>query len=168
MDGFCQEDEFYNAAKTEAHNKIFNFIKNEVLKSSMVVKFSFLTDMMLSSMKSSGVQTTIRTSTRTHLRRVIETEFGDTLSFLLTKGKKLLIYPKNIKTAQLVEENIVLHEKLENMEQSQLNELSTVTKSASYIHSAIKDMEQQDSSTWPPDPSFVNKEHVHIPVLLQS
>ena len=64
----------YNDIESEAHQKLFDYIRSNILGKPRLVKLTEITQQLVLFMEELGANL-IRESTKTHLRRKLKTEF---------------------------------------------------------------------------------------------
>ena len=75
----------YSIAENEAYNKLFHYIRSTKFTSPCVLKFMELTAKLMDYMVQEGIQK-VKTSTKKHLRRKLEAEFGASLHIFKEKS----------------------------------------------------------------------------------
>ena len=84
------EDKEYNDIESEAHQKLFDHVRLNILDNPRLVKFTEITQQLVLFMQELGAKE-IRESTKTHLRRKLETEFNSLVQFEDLLEKKPLV-----------------------------------------------------------------------------
>ena len=85
----------YNDIESEAHQKLFDYIRSNILGNPRVVKLTEITQQLVLFMEELGANV-IRESTKTHLRRKLKTEFKSLLQFEdLLGNNRLFVFPEN-------------------------------------------------------------------------
>ena len=102
-----------------------------MLVNPQVVSFVELLHQLITSMNVNGV-VDIKLSTKTHLRRKLETKFGGTLHFVPDSNGKLLVFPDNLERHELAKENIKLQREIES-HQTTATEPDEVLRKATMI-----------------------------------
>ena len=74
------DDMEYNDIESEAHQKLFDYIRSNILGNPRLVKLTEIRQKLVLFMKELGANV-IRESTKTHLRRKLKTEFKSLLQF---------------------------------------------------------------------------------------
>ena len=94
------EDEYTNL-ELEAYQMLFDYIRSDVLANEKIVKLTELTEVLALYLTSLGVEE-IKLSTKKHIRRNLQTEFGDVLLFEnLLETASVFIVPANLSPLQL-------------------------------------------------------------------
>ncbi|XP_062584618.1 uncharacterized protein LOC134246311 [Saccostrea cucullata] len=101
-------DEQYQKIVREAYEKLFEFIRSDVLDSKSIVPVTFLTEKLESIMLSLGVQH-MQDTTRKHIRRKLETELGESVDILPDNKGKLLMFPEGVLLRDVVVEHKMKH-----------------------------------------------------------
>ena len=78
--GESLEDEYTNL-ESEAYQMLFHYIRFDVLANEKIVRLTELTELLASYITSLGVEE-IKLSTKKHIRRNLQAEFGDVLLFV--------------------------------------------------------------------------------------
>ena len=121
---------------------------------------SELTEILVTLMTSLGCQQ-IKVSTKKHIRRKLETEFGDSLHIIHDSKGKLIVYPDNLSRDQLACDVVTLKTQLQADKHTNTEPLSVVTKAALQIRSDIKLQDVKDE--WPQQPSELTPDSANLP-----
>ncbi|KAK3713975.1 hypothetical protein QZH41_005644 [Actinostola sp. cb2023] len=107
----------------------------------------------------------VKESTRKHVRRRLEAEFGEGLHFVaVEEGKrKMLVIPDNLTVVQLARENVKLQEKQTLIDKAIDNE-HHIIEAALCIREKLKTLEV--NSSWPPKPSELHDSAIDLPDCL--
>ena len=163
----CTEDDVkYQAVESNAYEQLFQFIRNDLFPKPRVMKLVTLTYQLVSTMKMFGVDV-VKDSTKKHIVRKIEKEFGSSINVLNISHKLDLVYPSSLSIESLVKDNFMLTEKLEKLTSTSESDMSLVQQAGVILNSSVKEYEKTSPTKCPPDPSSVNKEHVMLPHLLE-
>ena len=140
------EDEYTNL-ESEAYQMLFDYIRSDVLANEKIVRLTELTELLASYLTSLGVEE-IKLSTKKHIKRKLQTEFGDVLLFEnLLETASVFIVPANLSPLQLAKcITTILLEKQDNASQSSRSE--NIYRAAIDIREAIQRTENKMS--WPP------------------
>ena len=103
-----------------------------MLVNPQVVSFVELLHQLITSMNVNGV-VDIKLSTKTHLRRKLETKFGGTLHFVPDSNGKLLVFPDNLERHELAKENIKLQREIESHQTTATKPDEVLRKAALYL-----------------------------------
>ena len=86
----------YNDIESEAHRKLFDYIRSNILGNPRLVKLTEITPQLVLLMEELGANV-IRESTKTHLRRKLKREFKSLLQFEdLLGNNRLFVFPENL------------------------------------------------------------------------
>ena len=77
---FTSQDDEYACTEAAAYEKLFDYVRNNVLVTPNLIRLTDLTQTMISYMKDLGIKET-KESSKTHLRRKLELELGSLLQF---------------------------------------------------------------------------------------
>lgn len=98
------EHKEYNLIEPEAYQKLFYYIRSNILDNPHLVRFTEITQQMVLLTQQLGTKE-IRESTETHLRTKIEMEFKSLVQFEdLLGNKSLFVVPENLLRTQLAKE----------------------------------------------------------------
>ena len=101
---FTSQDDEYACTESAAYEKLFDYVRNNVLVTPNLIRLTDLTQTMISYMKDLGIKET-KESSKTHLRRKLEAEFGSLLQFEdLLGNNRVFIIPVNLSRLQLAKE----------------------------------------------------------------
>ena len=159
-----EENCLYNEAERQAYESLFRYIRNDLFMNPRVITMRELTARLTEDIKNTGI-TTIRESTKKHIRRTIEKEFADSVQFCNDKKGKTLIFPINLTIHELAKENQKLKEELQTFTSMSSEDFSITTKAGHIIRASIKEI--SESQAWPYTPSLVNWGDFRIPELLR-
>ena len=120
-----------------------------------------LTRKLEAAFKSSGINH-LRDSTKKHIRRKIESEFGSTLQFIPDSKGKLLAMPESLSLKDTVREKYALEKELE-LSKSTTDKI--IDQSSSHIRKAILSMKY--NKPWPIHPSDSSIDSFPVPDCLK-
>ena len=101
---FTSRDDEYACTESATYEKLFDYVRNNVLETPNVMRLTDLTQTMVSYMKDLGIMQIMETkeSTKTHLRSKLETEFGSLLQFEdLLGSNRVIVIPANFVTTSV-------------------------------------------------------------------
>jgi len=153
------EDE-YACQESYTYQMLFDYIQSDVLENEKVVGLSEMTELLVSYLHSLGIKE-CKPSTKKHIRRNRQAEFGNVLRFenLLDNASVFLI-PVKLTPLQVPRYvTALLLEKQDNMSQS--SKITNIQQAAIDIREAIRSRDSRMS--WPPRPSELNKGTLDIP-----
>ena len=94
--GQSLEDGYVNF-ESEAYQMLFDYIRSDVLANEKIVRLTEITELLLSYLTSLGVEE-IKLSTKKHIRRNLQAEFGDVVLFEnLLETTSVFIVPANFR-----------------------------------------------------------------------
>ncbi|KAK3750817.1 hypothetical protein QZH41_000085, partial [Actinostola sp. cb2023] len=136
----------------------------DLLEQPRVIPLTDLTQRLITNMMLLGTQE-VKESTRKHVRRRLEAEFGEGLHFVaVEEGKrKMLVIPDNLTVVQLARENVKLQEKQTLIDKAIDNE-HHIIEAALCIREKLKTLEI--NSSWPPKPSELHDSAIDLPDCL--
>ena len=152
-----------NGAEYDAFTDLFRYIRNDVLDAEAVITMVDLTKKLESFIQSRGIER-LSESTKKHIRRKIEAEFGSTIEIFPDEKGKLLVMPGHLSKKEVVKSKIVLEKELEKMKMKVTEIQGIVDQSAVYMRNAILDMKW--ATPWPILPSHVSIEQFSVPEVL--
>ena len=116
--GESVEDGYVNF-ESEAYQMLFDYIRSDVLANEKIVRLIEITELLVSYLTSLGVEE-IKLSTKKHIRRDLQAEFGDVLLFEnLLETTSVFIVPANLTPLQVAKyKATLLLEKQDNASQS--------------------------------------------------
>ena len=125
---------------------LFDYIRSDVLANEKIVRLTELTELLASYLTSLGVKK-IKLSTKKHIRRNLQTEFGDVLLFEnLLETASIFIVPTNLSPLPLAKYvTTILLEKQDSASQS--SRTVHIHRAAIDIRKAIQRTENKMSST---------------------
>ena len=137
----------YEEAESQAHEELFFYIRNELMTNPEVKPMTELTSRLEGALNSFGV-TELKQSSKKHLRRKLESEFGASLHFFSDGNGRLVVYPDSLSRNELARQAYQLKKELQN------------TKAATSVDATVKaamqlryDIEKIDViQSWPPNP----------------
>ena len=162
--GESLEDEYANL-ESAAYQMLFDYIRSEVLANEKIVRLTEMTELLASYFTSLGVEE-IKSSTKKHIRRNLQAEFGDVLLFEnLLETTSVFIVPANLSPLQVAKYiTTILLEKQDNASQSSRS--ANIHRAATDIREAIQRAENKMS--WPPRPSDLAESAMNVPEELKS
>jgi hypothetical protein len=164
--GKALEEDAYSSAEKGAYKELFLYIRNILFQHPCVVKLTYLTQKLATSMQEAGI-TDIKRSTKNHIHRQLECEFGSSLHFTTSSSSKILVFPSSLTVDDLATENHGLQEELKMLKSNHEEKMNTVLQAALYVNESLTDHEESHGMQWPPDPSNTDKDHVNLPDPLQ-
>lgn len=147
--GGDDDEDPYDAAVSQSYDELFHYIRMELFNTTKVLMMTDLTSRLVASIKSFGIDD-VRDSTKKHLRRKLEKEFGESLHIIPDQKGKLLLYPDNLTVQDLVRENQTLRRELLHA-QCRGDGRELLIKAANQIRGDIKTMAKDTTQTWPPE-----------------
>ena len=143
--------------------ELFKYIRKRVMPFQDVITLSSITSKMSEIMKSKGVLA-VKDSTKKHIRRKLEVEFGSSLTMFSDDTGKVLLFPSHATIYDIAKKYHAAKQDLKLL-QSKSSESKAVDQASSLLRRAIKDMEKPD--VWPYHPSDVTQNSLVIPPELQ-
>ena len=147
-----------------AYAELYQYIRNDIVFEHEVVTLNSLTKKIEEIMLSKGLST-MKDSTRTHIRRKLETEFGNSLRIISNEKGKLLVLPDNVSRYELAERYYEAKQELQKWREQSSDTNSTITQASSFIRTAI--MKMDSTTQWPIHPSDVTSDSLVIPAVLK-
>ena len=135
-DADCDDaDAMYNAAANQSYNELSLFLRKDVFDNPQVMTMADLSSRLVDSMNCFGIDQ-VKESTRKHIKRKLESEFGGALHIFLDRKGKLIMYPDNMSICELAKENQSLKAKLHTLKGIIADDV--VAKAAMKIRADIK------------------------------
>ena len=147
-----------------AYAELYQYIRNDIISEHEVVTLNSLTKKLEEIMLSKGLST-MKDSTRTDIRRKLETEFGNSLHIISNEKRKLLVLPDNVSRYEFAERYYEAKQELQKWREQSSDINSTITKASSFIRTAI--MKMDSTTQWPIHPSDVTSDSLVIPAVLK-
>ncbi|XP_064095723.1 uncharacterized protein LOC135207801 isoform X3 [Macrobrachium nipponense] len=123
----CVEEDAYCNAERLAHEELYTYIRNDIIPKPQIVEMTYLVSRIESSLTSLGIDS-VRKSTRKHIRRKLEAEFGESLHIVSNTNGRLLLYPDSMSKNELVKHAYGLQEKLKKLHHQMLQKISLKQK----------------------------------------
>ena len=156
-DSNFQEDD-YKIAEASALQHLYMFIRVNLFSNPCTVSLIDLTSKVVSAISDEGVED-IRSSTKNHIRRNLELEFGDNLLSFSSGGNKVYVRPHNLSADTISREYLGVKEKLDIYSESKgcehlIVQVALVLRDK--ITQSIKDQ------SWPPHPQDLTDTYVEF------
>lgn len=152
------EEEQYEATEKEAYKELFKFIRGELFVNPEVVPMTELTSELVRNMNALGV-TEIKPSTKKHIRRKLETEFGESLQILPNDKGKLILYPDCLSMCELAKKYQALQTQMQTMQSATSDDI--IYKTALQLRNDIRS--ESKTQPWPPHTSEEEQANDLIP-----
>ena len=148
----------YHQVESSAYEMLLDYIRTDILNNPRLWKLSDLSAKLMELMNEKGVSA-IKDSTKTHVRRKLETEFGGLLHFVdLPGNNRVFIIPDNLSQNQLARDLISLQLTQCKEKGSRTEEIRRV---ALELRKAIQSTGSEEMS-WPPKASELNEDAIRI------
>ena len=154
-----ENEESYARVECAAYQMLFDHVRTHILETPKLVTLTDLTRMMLGFMQDLGVGEA-KESTKTHLRRKLEAEFGSMLQFENLLGNNtLFVIPGTLSRLQLAKDLA----KVLQQQQSEFKESNTedIRRVALELRKAI--CSNVNERSWPPKTSELTEDGINIP-----
>eukprot|EP00745_Piridium_sociabile_P027749 TRINITY_DN44663_c0_g1_i3.p1 TRINITY_DN44663_c0_g1~~TRINITY_DN44663_c0_g1_i3.p1 ORF type:complete len:1606 (-),score=395.32 TRINITY_DN44663_c0_g1_i3:590-5317(-) len=138
------DDVQYEDAVNQSYSELFLFIRNDLVANPRVTTMAELSGKLFASMNSFGVEH-VKDSTKKHIRRKLESEFGKSLHIFPDAKGKLLLCPDNLTVCELAKENQSLKTVLHGL---QVRTEDAVAEAALQVRTDINTKETP--TVWPP------------------
>ncbi|XP_078353848.1 uncharacterized protein LOC144638526 [Oculina patagonica] len=158
-------DRMYADAEDDAYQMLFANIREELFSNPRVLPMVDLTGQLVLYMKAHGVED-VQASTKKHIRRKLEGEFGESLLIFPDDNGKLLIIPDNLKITTLAAEQMRMKGELKSMKEGKSDPLQLVKKTALYVRDELKKSQDEAHLGWPPEPHELDKDYLPLTPLL--
>lgn len=131
--------------KRSAYKKVYELLRADIIHGGKIIYFTDITSHFEETLRSLNVGELIF-SLKKHLRRQIETEFGDSIKFVADEKGKLIVYSGNLLLHDLIREIVSLRRQVDDLIKG-----DKLTQAATEIRATIKSKTVIQS--WPPDTS---------------
>ena len=139
------DDQSYSKIESDAFQMLFDSIRSDSFTSPQIVPMMDLTAQLVDFMKDQGVEE-VWGSTKKHIRRKLEAEFGETLSIFPDNNGKLLVVPDSLD---------INRENTSDLTQS-------VRKVAKLIRNKLKTTHIEEDLSWPSNPEELDKDYLPL------
>ena len=161
--GADKTNDEYKKAENCAYQVLYRYIRTNLFSNPRIVPLSELTSKLVSLLHDEGIGE-IRLSTKTHIRRNLESEFGDTLRFFSAgAANKVYLRPNNLSTDSIACDYIDVKDKLDRYNRSQQCEELIVQVALTLRENIYKCIQEQ---AWPPKPEEMTADYVELPNCL--
>ena len=158
-----ESESAYNKVQSDAYDNLFSYIRNEMLPDRLIIPVATLVCRMENFMQDRSFK--IRDSDKKHIRRRLESEFGDILHILKDESGKLIAVPNSVTIKDMVLENRKLKKEMKTLTTKASDITCIINQASCYIRSCIN--ENSTTSPWPYHPSNLTEESMNLPCLLQ-
>lgn len=154
------DDSQYWDIEQRSYENLFDFIREEVIASPDIIALKSLTHKLIQIMQSFGVST-VKESTKNHIRRKLENEFGNSIHIFPDDKGRLIVMPDSMSIYDLAKRFQATKQELEMLKTKSSGDISIIDRASEIIRSSIKSMD--NPVHWPYHPSNTSKESVIIP-----
>ena len=145
-------DEIYKNIERQAYEKLFKYIRTDIIPQKMIVQVGTLVKKLESFMLDDGV-TLLKDSSKKHIRRNLEAQLGKSVDIFPDDKGKLLMVPDSVSLRDVILENQILERELKVWRAKSTNFNNLIDHTSSHIRIIIK--EKMPSTSWPIHPSDV-------------
>jgi hypothetical protein len=150
----------YGEAEIKAYDMLFTYVRCDLFSNPRVIRMTDLTHKLTQYMQTLGFED-IKDHTKKHIRRKLESEFGDSLCIISDTGK-LLVIPDNLTREDLAKENAALNKKLEMQKDDEMEKI--LLRAALYLRDEVKGTVREQQ--WPPLPEELDQDYLPLPDAL--
>ena len=154
-------DRTYADVEDDAYQMLFANIRDDLFPNPRVLTMVELTAKLVLYMKAHGVEE-VQASTKKHIRRKLQGEFGESLLIFPDDNGKLLVIPDNLKITTLAAEQIRMEGELNSLKEGKSDPLQLIRKAAAYIRFELMKSQAQANHGWPPQPQELNKDYLPL------
>ena len=158
-----ESESAYIKVQSDAYGDLFSFIRNEMLPDRVIVPVAKLLCRIENFMQVRGFK--IRDSDKKHIRRRLESEFGDILHIYKDESGKLIAVPNSVTVEDMVLENRKFKKEVKTLTTKASDIICIIKLESCSIRSCIH--ENSMSSPWPYHPSNITEESMKVPCLMQ-
>ena len=112
-------------------------------------------------MKDQGVEE-VWGSTKKHIRRKLEVEFGESLSIFPDNNGKLLVVPDSLDNKNLSSQLMSIKKELDSLRENSSDLTQSVRKVAKLIRNELKTTHTEEDLSWPPNPEELDKDYLSL------
>ena len=160
-----EKNDDYNIAEAKALQMLYRYIRLNLFSNPRIVPLGDLTSKLVSLLHDEGI-VEIKPSTKTHIRRNLESEFGDTLHFFSAgTSNHVYIIPNNLSADAIACDYINVKDKLETYKHSQQCE-QLIVQVAQIIRDNISECVKEQA--WPPTPQELTEDYVQLLIVFYS
>ena len=91
--------------------QLFSFIRELIIHEQQIMRLTDINNEFTKYMQENGV-TSVTRNTKNHLKRKLETEFGDTIHFVNHANSRLILYPDSLTMSKLVVDYVQMNDRL--------------------------------------------------------
>jgi hypothetical protein len=153
------EDDYKNKVEA-AMALLYKYIRGDLLSNPRIIPLTDLTSKLASFLNDNGVE--IRDSTKNHLRRILELEFGDSLHYF-TNNRRVYLRPHSLSTDSIACDYLDLKSRLAELSHGQQCEQMMI-QTALILRCKVR--EQVKEQIWPPKPDELTEKYIDLPVCL--
>ncbi|KAK3751112.1 hypothetical protein QZH41_016239, partial [Actinostola sp. cb2023] len=154
-----EDEDSYARLESAAYEMLFKYIRSNVLEQPTLVRLNDLTQMMLGFMRELGAKET-KESTKTHMRRKLEAEFGNMLQFeALLGNNRVYVIPQTLSRLQLARDVARLSQEQQSTRDA--TNIQDIQRVALDLRDAIRSNESEFN--WPPQPSQLTQDNINLP-----
>jgi len=157
-----QKDD-YKTAETSALQMLYQFVRVNLFSNPRIVSLVELTSKVVSAMKDEGIKD-IQSSTKKHIRRNLECEFGDNLHFFSAGNtNNVYVRPHNLSTDTISRDYLSVKNKIEMYTESHECE-QLIVQVALILRDKIS--QSITEQVWPPHPQELTEKYIEFPDCL--
>ena len=145
------------AVEDDAYQMLFANIRDDLFPNPRVLTMVELTASLVLYMKAQGVEE-VQVSTKKHIRRKLQGEFGESLLIFPDDTRKLLVIPDNLKITTLAAEEMRMKGELNPLKEGNTDPSQLIRKAAVHTRAELKKSEAQANLGWPPQPQELDKD----------
>ena len=150
----------YQEMEKRCFDKLFAFVRDSIFEKPHVVRLTDLTQRLVDWLVKEEVDE-VKLSTKKHILRKLNAEFGDSLHVVHETNGRVLLYPDNLTMDDLVMENQSLKDELHVLKQNTSNTDGLIAKVSTILRNDIKGLDIQ--LPWPPLPADLDEPSQYMP-----
>ena len=132
-------DSQYWEIEQRSYENLFDFIREKVIASPDIIALNSLTHKLKQIMHSFGAST-VRESTKNHIRRKLENEFGKRIHIFPDEKGRLIVMPDSMNIYDLAKRFQATKQELEKLKAKSPGDISIIDRASDIIRSSIKSM----------------------------
>ena len=131
----------------DAYQMLFANIRDDLFPNPRLLTMVELTASLVLYMKAHGVEE-VQVSTKKHIRRKLQGEFGESLPIFPDDTGNLLVIPDNLKITTLAAEQMRMKGELNSLKEGNTDPSQLIQKAAVHIRAELKKSEAQANLGW--------------------
>ncbi|XP_078679472.1 uncharacterized protein LOC144915103 [Branchiostoma floridae x Branchiostoma belcheri] len=159
-------NDHYAHQESNAYQMLFNYVRSDVIEKERIVRLSEMSELLVEYLTSLGINE-CKPSTKTHIRRNLEVEFGEVLRFekLFDNSQRVFLIPASLTPMKIAKNVVTILMAEQENDKGLPMKISNIQQAAIDIRDAIR--RKQNTMSWPPRPSELEENALDIPQELR-